>query len=200
MIDNTTSVHVEVLKWFEGKERRDLNIGCGPHYAPGFLNLDVHRGDGNEPDVVVKPNATLPVPAGYLDRVYCGHVLEHVPWPELGEFLGDIRRALKPGGELMVVGPDTVRTLNEWKANTEPWFMVEAVMENDDAYMAGGESWPGARHSWNCYEARVVKALEVAGFIDVEPRSIQNEQVGDLRDWPIVAYSRWQFAVRAVNP
>lgn len=202
MIDldlNPNNIYVEVQRWFDGREGpRQMNVGCGPHYAGGWLNTDVHRGDGNEPDIVVRAGCALPVPDNYLDRLYMGHVAEHVPWDEVVPMFADAWRALKPGGELVVVGPDAKRTLDMWKANRCDWELVDAVWESDDAFMITGvPAWPGARHSWNCTEERIVKCLELAGFGTVEHRCIQNELVGDLRDWPIVAYSEWQLSVWA---
>jgi len=197
----TSNDYANVARWFDAHPeiRKQINIGCGPHYAEGFCNLDVHSGDGNNPDVIVRPDTGLAVPEGSLERVYAGHVLEHVPWDECVEFLVDIRRALREGGELVVVGPDLQRTLELWKANQLDWHMVDSVWESDDAFMIDPSvpAWKGARHSWNCTEARVIKLLEAAGFSEIEHRCIQNQQVGDLRDWPIVAYTEWQFSVWA---
>lgn len=190
-----------IQDWFDAQPSgpRWLNIGCGPHYADGFCNIDVHSGDGNHPDVVVPLTNKILVPDGSLDRVYAGHVLEHIPWDNCVEFLRNIRRALKPGGELLVVGPDLRRTLDLWKDGALDWHMVDAVWESDDAFMISDSviAWEGARHRWNCTEERVVALLECAEFSTIEHRCIQNELVGDLRDWPIVAYTNWQLSVWA---
>lgn len=185
------------------------NIGAGPHRAPSpWVNLDVHEGDGVHPDVVVD-DARFPLAKwddGTVDRVYMGHVLEHVPWLEVEEFLTDIARALRPGGEICVVGPDLLRTIYDWQRTPNPtsWLLVESVMESpwpyadpsqDGLTWSVGDAWPAACHKWNCYERRVVWALEATGlFTDVIPQPLDEEHLGT---WPVVAYTQWQCAVTA---
>jgi hypothetical protein len=172
------------------------------------VNLDVHEGDGVFPDVLVE-DVSRPLAAyadGTVSRVYMGHVLEHVPWPEVGAFLADIARALHPAGELCVVGPDLLRTIEGWHGGTEPWQLVESVMESpwpyanpdqDGETWACANAWTNARHWWNCYEARVVWALEATGlFAEVKPRTLDAESLGT---WPVVAYTPWQCAVTGVR-
>jgi len=178
-----------------------LNVGCGPHRAPEpWINLDVHEGDGNYPDIVVE-DASRPC-AGWesdtVDRIYLGHVLEHIPVDELPGFLADIHRVLKPDGEIAVVGPDVFRTIKLWKEGTEPWTMIDSVLEGPDFYAespatsSGG--WRYARHWWNCHEERVVLILKEAGFVDVTPLSLDQRA---LRSWPVVGFAKWQCAVVA---
>lgn len=186
-----------------------LNVGCGPHRAPDpWVNLDVHVGDGIEPDVQVE-DPMFPL-AGYADRsvdkVYMGHVLEHVEWRMLPAFLADIVRALRPGGVLVVVGPDVFRVIEHWRDGREPWQLVESALETpwpyaspeaDGETWAVGAAWSEARHHWNCYEARVVWALrQVPGLMAVGPLALTPDA---LAGWPVVAFTQWQCAVRAVR-
>jgi hypothetical protein len=187
-----------------------LNVGCGPHRAPApWVNLDVHVGDGIQPDVqVADPMFPLAdYPDGGVDRVYLGHVLEHVQWDRLPLFLADIVRALCPGGELVAVGPDVFRVIEQWRDGREPWQLVESALETpwpyaspeaDGETWAVGAGWSEARHHWNSYEARVVWALrQVPELADVEPLPLT--PTGPLASWPVVAYTQWQCAARAVR-
>jgi SAM-dependent methyltransferase len=187
-----------------------VNVGPGPYNAPEpWVNADVADNEWVHPDVVVA-DADFPLadwPDNSVQRVYLGHVVEHVPWDEIPSFLTDIRRALTPGGEVCVVGPDVLKVIRRWKDNldAEGWELVESVMENpwDRCYEGGyglkvGEEpkWKNARHWWNCYEARVVYALEQAGYRDVTPLPITPDA---LAGWPVVAHTPWQCAVRATK-
>lgn len=166
-----------------------LNVGCGTHRAPApWVNIDVVDQGDTRPDVVVPAGTPLPYEAGTVERVYLGHVLEHVPWPNVAGFLAEIRRVLD--GEVLVTGPDVYRTIQRWRAGAEPWWLVESVLEH--AVDPETTDWPEAHHHWNCHEVRVVEALERAGFAEVTPVSIF-----DQRDWPVVNPSAWQLAVRA---
>ena len=190
-----------------------VNVGCGPWRAPApWWNLDVHRGDGVDPDELVadyrRPLAEWP--DGSAHRIYLGHVLEHMPWPDTPAFVDDLYRALAPGGTVMVVGPDLLRVIQRWKDNLDPegWPLIESIMENpwDRAYGQDGydviyESvmWPQARHWWNCYEHRVVYLLrDLSAFGNATPHAIDSETA--LPDWPLVAHTRWQCAVSATKP
>jgi len=185
-----------------------LNVGCGSFRAPPpWLNLDCHDGDGVHPDEVVDPDRPLATyPDNRVDRVYMGHVLEHIPWPDVPAFLADIHRALRPGGEICVVGPDILRVLKRWKEDLDPegWDLIESILENpwDRCYGETGYGliyeeprWKHSRHWWNCYEARVVFLFrQHTEFVDVEPQPIHPEQLGS---WPLVAYTLHQCAVTA---
>lgn len=185
-----------------------LNVGCGPHRAPSpWLNLDVHCGDGIEPDVLVTDALDPLENFDNVDRVYLGHVLEHVPWQQVGVFLQGIERAMAKGGKLCIVGPDVLRTLQGWRDGRESWELVESVLENPwdgchgDADLSTLQEqlpepeWEHARHWWNCYEMRVVYALQRWTLLDrIEPQPMDPTVLGD---WPVVGFSPWQFAVTA---
>lgn len=189
------------------------NVGCGPYRAdPPWINLDVADNEHVHPDVRVE-DAAFPL-AGYgddtVDRVYLGHVLEHVPWHEVPSFLVDVRRAMRPGAELCAVGPDVYRIIQRWRDGLDPegWLLVESCLENpwgrdySEEIAYGLEykepDWPYARHHWNCFEARMVKALEdYGGFVDVATQPITRDALGS---WPLVAYTQWQCAATARKP
>src|SRR5690606_34485613 len=105
-----------------------LNVGCGPHRAdPPWINLDVVDNDTTHPDIVVDPDRPLKQwRAKTVDAVYLGHVLEHIPWAGVQAFLTDVRRVLKVGGRLCVVGPDVHKAIEGYRTGAEPWHIVEA--------------------------------------------------------------------------
>lgn len=179
-----------------------LNVGCGSFRAPKpWWNIDVIETTGIHPDQVVDAGDPL---GGFAtdscERVYLGHVLEHVPWPEVPAVLTEVRRVLQPGGRVAVVGPDVLRTIERYRSGSEPWDQVIAALEEEINYqwMCGvHDDWPQARHWWNCHEKRVIAALEAVGFADVRPVPITPEA---LDGWPVVAYTQHQCAVLAVAP
>lgn len=183
-----------------------LNLGCGPFRAPApWLNLDCWQDDQIRPDVVVDAARPLARWAdGDVDRIYCGHVIEHVPWPDVPAFLAEIHRALRPGGELCVVAPDVYRAIRRWRDGIDPegWELVESLLENPwerehangYGFLRQHPAWPASRHWWNAFEDRIVFALDEAGFVDVAPQPITPEA---LASWPVVAFTQWQCAVTA---
>lgn len=178
-----------------------LNVGCGTHNAPApWWNIDVVEEDEVEgygaihPDEVV-PRGKLPYKAKTVERVMLSHVLEHVPWENTLTFLADIKRVMKPGGELMAIGPDAEKTIRRWHDGREPWELVTSVLEHAREADLPGSAWPEARHWWNCTEARMVMLLEAAGFRDVTTYRVPSPEVDT---WPTaVPWAEWQSAVKA---
>jgi SAM-dependent methyltransferase len=175
-----------------------VNVGCGPHYATGWINLDVVRLDDIQPDLLLESGeAPLPFDDNEVDQLYAGHVLEHIPWAQVPAALVEWERVLKPGGRLGLVGPDVMRTIERYAKGLEPLWLVEATLEDDKTFMHD-ESWAGARHQWNCYEARVLMLLADLGYTDV--RALDMTNAADFVDWPTVARTEWQFGVEVRMP
>jgi predicted SAM-dependent methyltransferase len=166
-----------------------INAGVGTHYADGWINTDLKENDLTRPDIIVTNEEPFPFPDGSAERVYMGHVLEHVVWQEIPAFLAEVMRVLQPGGQIVAVGPDTYRTIEQWRAGRESWDLVVGVLEH--AEIPGRSDWPNAHHQWNCHEQRMVEIIEAAGF----------EQVKATMDppdgWPVKNWSKWQCCVSA---
>ena len=163
-----------------------LNLGCGGHKAEGWVNIDKHRVcehaecvDAN-PDLVCDIR-TLPYDDGSVDAIYCGHVLEHLPEPEVIAVLQEMRRVLKLEGRLGIVGPDYDRAVALAEAGGTD--MRSAIWPGS----ARG-AWDGEAHQW-C--ATGPKTLELVR--EVFPDAVE-VPVADLDPfWPAVAFLEWQF-------
>lgn len=169
-----------------------LNVGCGPHRAPEpWWNIDVVENDEVHPDEVYNINSGTPegaydlMYARYpkLERIYMGHVLEHLPWEAIDHVLWQAYMALSPGGEIAVCGPDVYKILYLWRKGRLNWSHVEKAIENETPYMTS-KDWDGARHQWNCYPERVMTALKNAGFIEVY--EADGPADGVKMGWPVV--------------
>lgn len=170
--------------------RSRINLGSGTHYAPGWLNLDVKNDDHTRCDLVVDgAHPFADIETNSVAQVYLGHVLEHLWWPRVHNLLVEVRRVLEPGGRVLATGPDIRRLLVEWHEGRESWELLTDALEHADLTDDG---WPEATHKWNCHEARVVDALERAGFVEVTPTEA-------FDGWPVVAWSAWQCAVLGVK-
>lgn len=176
-----------------------LNLGCGPHYADGWVNVDrVYDTTHNvTPDVVNPTGRPCLLEVEDVTQIYLGHVLEHVAWADVPGFLSECLDLLNPGGQCLVVGPDVWNTLTMWREGKVPDSLVSAVLENDDTFMVDGAWWDGSRHQWNADQNRVAYQMRQAGFVDVmEYRSVCAVPSG----WPIVSRVEWQSAVSGVAP
>lgn len=76
------------------------------------MTLDLKAGPETD---VVHDLQTFPYPFrdNEFELVHLSHVLEHLPWYDTTEVLFELRRILKPGGEIHVHVPDAEKI---WKA------------------------------------------------------------------------------------
>jgi SAM-dependent methyltransferase len=185
-----------------------LNAGCGTHYAKGWVNSDVWVNHETQPDVVVDPGGRYPFADNTFDGVFLGHVLEHVPWPQVPAFLREMHRIAKPDAHMLAVGPDTVRTLELWRAGSAPDWLLEAVIEHQDIDPEDPSVpfWPGASHHWNCHEDRVIAVLDHVGFQGIHSVADRLPTTTGWHDpyekritWPVTGWANWQFAIRFTN-
>ena len=188
-----------------------LNAGCGTHYANGWVNTDVWESGTTRPDVKVSDKGPYPFEDNTFDAIYLGHVIEHLPWPEVVGFMKDMQRIAKPNAPLLVVGPDTHKTIKLWHEGTQPWSMVESVIEHQDVNFQPdreNEWWDGAHHHWNCHEKRVEGLLEGLGFTNIKnvfndipdnPQGTEWYEESTGITWPVVGKYYWQLAYRFNN-
>ena len=56
----------------------------------------------------------LPVEAGSCDVVYSSHMIEHLDAHELGRFLQEVHRVLRPGGIVRIAAPDLEKQIADY--------------------------------------------------------------------------------------
>ena len=97
-----------------------LNIGCGPKYIEGMVNVDgnIFRRKDLWLDV------TLGVP--FVDDsgrgIYASHIMEHFKIGTVVRLLREFYRVLKPGGTLRVVVPSLEYAIKAFMANNASKF------------------------------------------------------------------------------
>lgn len=187
-----------------------LNAGCGTHYAKGWVNTDVwDDGVTTNPDIKVEPGKPYPFPDNHFDAIFLGHVLEHMDWKEVPNFLNDMKRIAKPNAKFLICGPDVLRTIKRWAQNQEPWEMVLSTMEHQDINTQSAREhlwWDGATHHWNCHHERVWNLLNKMGFtslvdaFNLIPKNPLGEKwTNDGIEWPVVGHWHWHFAILCIN-
>lgn len=156
-----------------------LNIGSGDLRAPApWVNVDAWA--GARPDVVADLRR-LPWPEGSVDRVYCGHVLEHLPMVDIRRAMLELRRVLRPAGGLCVVGPDYDRAV---AGDADP-VLLGCIRD-------GGDRWPGDRHQWLSTETTALLLVR-----QVFPAAVAVPIVEIGEEWPLPFDVWWQFAIVA---
>lgn len=170
-----------------------INIGCGPFRASApWVNVDVTYIEGHiEPDVVVPSMWPADWDLTGFTKVYMGHVLEHVQWERVVDFIKQVLDKCVVGAEVCIVGPDIMKFLSLWKADMLEWGDVAGAIENHTSFQPAG-TWDGARHQWNCYEQRLLDVVTHAGLESVTPVPVTEGQLGD---WPVTSYVNTQCCV-----
>jgi hypothetical protein len=163
----------------------NLNLGAGEFHAPGYLNVDRFHPLA---DVSWDITENLPWIEDSIDRIYAGHVLEHLPLDTLPGVLGRWREdpSVHERTELAVVGPDCDRAaqmFRDGKLDTEDLRLIRE----------GGDRWEGDRHLWRSTEFLTLRSLRIAGWTaqPVTPLELA------CKGWPVVSLAGWQFAILA---
>lgn len=157
------------LKW--------LNLGCGEYQHEEWLNVDSY--EPVQPDLLC--NITqLPFDDNSIDRVYMGHILEHMDYETMAvEALMEVNRILRPGGEFVVVGPD-------YDAAIAKGFGQD-VLDDIIGGMVGDPTSPLA-HQWTA-TAKNTQELINKVFCNVQETSLETLQ---QNGWPVTSLIGWQ--------
>lgn len=171
-----------------------IHFASGTHpFSDGWLNVDALRFDGV--DEIVDLLSDFPPFLTDIDTSYVGHFLEHLTVAEGVEFLSRVKERTKPGGKLVVVGPDVDKARD--------WFNRGLI--GADLLAAAGahgsipddEPWNRVGiHVWNCTGAAVVEQCLAAGWTSVEEVPLGKLPLL-MPDVPMIDSSEWQFCVVA---
>ncbi len=94
---------------------RNLNIGPGGGWKRGgWLTVDYYH----EADVVLdlRTSPQLPLPSHAFDKVFCSHVIEHLPDDAVRSLLCEIHRLLRYNGIVRLSCPDAARAVADYRA------------------------------------------------------------------------------------
>lgn len=166
-----------------------LNAGCGDRYVPHWHNVDLPSCP-HPVDQHVDLAGPLPWPPASIDRVFAGHVLEHMHYTQCLDLLSALRPCMRPGGQILVVGPDLVKAMEMAAAGHVLEVPLEGIRD-------GSCRWPGDEHRWAPDAASTGALLELAGWVQVTTLDVAATD----GMWP-VAYRQlsWQYAVTATAP
>lgn len=103
-------LHREVARAVGRLEGRILDVGCGDKPFDEFIDrtkvtesVGIDVNPGPRVDILIQPDEPWPFEDAAFDGLVCIEVLEHVD--DLGLFVSELGRALKPGGRLVLSVP-----------------------------------------------------------------------------------------------
>jgi predicted SAM-dependent methyltransferase len=173
------------LKAILGQRGLLVNVACGPHVLPEFLNIDLYAASPS----VVRWDArrSIPLADGSAAGIRAEHFVEHLePREEVPAFLSDCRRVLQPGGTLRVIVPDAGRYLEAYCRPDLSGFRELAVPDpfpsdlptRMDVVNHVFHQWH--EHRWGYDFEALAHRLRTAGFAVIEQRGYGDSRLPPL--------------------
>jgi predicted SAM-dependent methyltransferase len=154
-----------------------LQLGCGEHLLPGFLNTDSFA--NRRAQLGVDARFPLPFADNMWKGIYTHHLLEHITESHARSLLRECHRVLRPGGVLRVVVPDAEKFVRAYSLPEEerrimmkwypPWHMRELNIETPMQmlnYIFRDNKFNRHEYAWD--RETLEKFLREAGFSRVE--------------------------------
>lgn len=132
----------------------ELGGGDNPRFRP---NLDVRPGP--QVDIVADFDDKLPIKSGEWDVVFSSYCIEHVCWRKVRQFLSEVHRILKDGGQFVFITANTEEQMR-WVLNRE-WD------DDSSCILFGGQDYEDNAHKNSLSPSYVSKLLQEAGFSDI---------------------------------
>lgn len=150
-----------------------LHLGAGPRRVQGWLNVDLAN---SECDVDLA-GGRLPWRNGVFEAVVSQHVIEHLELEtELLPLLRELRRVLKPGGEIWLSCPDIEKICRSYLEHRMVDLLEDRVKRWPDFSLRGAPSTHMINHLFhqegqhrNLFDFDLLEwALDQAGFTRAE--------------------------------
>lgn len=99
-----------------------LNLGCGPHNYPGWVNADDYAPKRRLRERAFRPDWSLDItrswrcPANHWGGIFTEHVLEHVTYAQAMRVLSEALRTLRPAAWIRISVPDLARYARYYQA------------------------------------------------------------------------------------
>lgn len=178
---------------------KKLHVGSGPHYVEGWVNLDLNNFDGwaKQPDVLGDVFDMHMFEDDTFDRLYCGHLLEHLAWERVPEALREMSRVCKPDAVMCFVGP----CLDKAKKTNQPQWLIDEIAVGWDDPTTNPDFLEGFPHLWSATTDLTKEALELGGLVNIKEHPINTIK---LPEWantapadPRSGAGMWQVAFTA---
>jgi predicted SAM-dependent methyltransferase len=144
-----------------------LNLGSGPDYREGFVNIDADPTVRADLHASVTDHAALTkaIAGRPVELIYMKHVLEHLPMAAVVPHLAWCYAILMAGGALVIDGPD-LRAMCRHLAAKATWTWEDVAM------IYGGQTTPWDHHNAGWGHDFLERLLRDAGFREVATRRV----------------------------
>ena len=95
-----------IRRYFAEHDIINLQIGCGPHLLPGWLNTDIAYKSCKAGALYLDAGKPFPFPDNSIDTIFSEHLFEHLKHEQAVNMLKECHRVLKPSGTIRIATPD----------------------------------------------------------------------------------------------
>jgi predicted SAM-dependent methyltransferase len=156
------------------KNKRLLNVGCGPYPKEEFINLDHHW----NPTIDICWDITknrYPLQDSSLEGIFTEHCLEHIPFESCLFNLREFHRLLVPGGVARIVVPDGEIYCDLYQKKKQDPSTILPYGESEATGMISINRIMRLHDHLFIYDYETMKLLlEKAGFTKISKKSFQN--------------------------
>lgn len=148
----------EALQAAQANGKLRLNLGCGHHPLPDYLNVDQRA----LPQVDIQADALrLPVAANSVQTIRAAHLIEHFTLADLRRrVLPYWRDCLQPDGTLHLIAPNAQASIDAYATQQIPFEQLTTVL-------LGMQEYAGDFHFALLNPESLRKLLEESGFTDI---------------------------------
>lgn len=140
-----------------------LNLGCGAHPQAGFVNVDLYSDLADEKLDVLDLNLHAD---GTVDLIESHHLFEHLSFEDGVRGLQEWRRALKPGGHLILTCPNLSYVAAKWMQQTVMiWMGIKVDRSYTERMLYGPQTNPGMFHRAGYDDRSLRQLIEQSGYM-----------------------------------
>lgn len=174
-----------------------LNLGCGNHLLPGYLNIDVvPERAGIQPDLSCDIRNLSVLPEDYAEEILAVHVVEHFWRWEIEAILAEWIRVLRPGGKLILECPNLLTACETLLKDPERAARPGPEGQRSMWVFYGDPGWkdPLMGHRWGYTPKSLMDLLTHLGLEEAcqEPAQFKLREPRDMRITAVkpLAFSR----------
>lgn len=158
-----------------------LNLGCGRKKIEGYIGVDLpDNAYGIAPDIAADVRS-LPFGDGTVDEIMAIHLWEHFYLKDAPKIITEWKRALKPGGKLVLELPCLDKILYWFQRTSDARLTLFPLYGDPATHKSEADL-----HKWAWSKDSLIAFLEKHGFVNVVEKEAQYHV--PQRDMRIVGY------------
>ena len=206
-------LEISLFKYYVDENKLNLNVGAGKYPIPGFKSLDIFTKQyyKNKDEFLKKRveydirKSKIPYQTDSVDNIYISHVIEHVEYDYVYNFIQESFRVLKKGGVLRIACPDGEFLYNASQFKNDYWkwrhstFSVLSNLDVDSnlvdqyCFLIRELASPKCFYYKNNIKSVVINSNDVESFDYVTLKNLMRENLAFRAEYPGDHINVWDF-------